>query len=141
MLFGGGLTLGMMIDQSGLGALLVGQVSNLVTSVPRIIYLWIIVIFSIILTEFMSNTASAAMMLPLLFTLANQLHLNPVILVLPATIAASYGFMLPVGTPPNAMVFATGFVPQRDMIKAGLTLNILFSIILTLFFYIIFPQG
>ncbi|MEJ7627891.1 MAG: DASS family sodium-coupled anion symporter [Ferruginibacter sp.] len=141
LLFGGGLTLGMMIDQSGLGALLVGQVSNLVTSVPRIIYLWIIVIFSIILTEFMSNTASAAMMLPLLFTLANQLHLNPVILVLPATIAASYGFMLPVGTPPNAMVFATGFVPQRDMIKAGLTLNILFSIILTLFFYIIFPQG
>ncbi len=138
LLFGGGLTLGMLIDKSGLGALLVGNVANLINVVPMIVFLWIIVIFSIILTEFMSNTASAAMMLPLLFTLANQLHINPMILVLPATIAASYGFMLPVGTPPNAMVFSSGFVPQRDMIKAGLMLNILFSIILTLFFYLIF---
>ena len=138
LLFGGGLTLGMLIDESGLGALLVGQVSGLITSVPMIIFLWIIVIFSIILTEFMSNTASAAMMLPLLFTLVNQLHINPMIIVLPATMAASYGFMLPVGTPPNAMVFSSGYVPQRDMIKAGLMLNILFSMILTLFFYLIF---
>ena len=138
ILFGGGLTLGMLIDKSGLGELLVGQVANLITSVPMLIFLWIIVIFSIILTEFMSNTASAAMMLPLLFTLANQLHINPMILVLPATFAASYGFMLPVGTPPNAMVFSSGFVPQKDMLKAGLILNILFSIILTSFFYLIF---
>ena len=138
LLFGGGLTLGMLIDKSGLGALLVGQVAGLITTVPMIIFLWIIVLFSIVLTEFMSNTASAAMILPLLFTLATQLHINPVILVLPATIAASYGFMMPAGTPPNAMVFASGYVPQRDMIKAGLMLNILFSMILTVFFYLVF---
>ena len=139
LLFGGGLTLGMLIDESGLGALLVGNVSGLITSVPRIVFLWVIVIFSIVLTEFMSNTASAAMMLPLLFTLANQLQINPIVIVLPATMAASYGFMLPVGTPPNAMVFSSGFVPQRDMIKAGLMLDILFSFILATFFYFIFP--
>ncbi len=138
LLFGGGLTLGLLIDKSGLGALLVGHVSGLITSLPMIVFLWIIVIFSIILTEFMSNTASAAMILPLLFTLANQLQINPIILVLPATIAASFGFMMPAGTPPNAMVYASGYVPQRDMIKAGFMLNVIFSVVLTVFFYFIF---
>lgn len=138
LLFGGGLTLGMLIDQSGLGVLLVGEVANLITVVPLFIFLWIIVLFSIVLTEFMSNTASAALILPLLFTLANQLQINPMILVFPATIAASYGFMLPAGTPPNAMAFASGLVPQKDMMKIGLVLNFLFSILLTVFFYFIF---
>ena len=138
LLFGGGLTLGMIIEQSGLGALLISQVSGLITAIPIFVFLWVIIILSIILTEFMSNTASAAMILPLLFSLSNQLHINPIILVLPATIAASFGFMLPAGTPPNAMVFSSGFVPQKDMMKAGLMLNIIFSIILTSFFYLIF---
>lgn len=138
LLFGGGLTLGMLIDQSGLGMLLVSKVAQLITVVPLFFFLWIIVLFSIVLTEFMSNTASAALILPLLFTMANQLHVNPMILVFPATIAASYGFMMPVGTPPNAMVFATGLVPQNNMMKAGFLLNLLFSIVLTSFFYLIF---
>jgi len=138
LLFGGGLSLGMFIDQSGLGMILVSKVSQLVTVIPIFFFLWIIVLFSIILTEFMSNTASAALILPLLFTMSNQLHINPMILVLPATIAASYGFMMPVGTPPNAMVYATGLVPQNNMIKAGFLLNLLFSILLTTFFYLLF---
>ena len=138
LLFGGGLTLGMLIDQSGLGMILVSKVSQLITVIPLFFFLWIIVLFSIILTEFMSNTASAALILPLLFTMSNQLQVNPMILVFPATIAASYGFMMPVGTPPNAMVFGTDLVPQNNMIKAGFVLNLLFSIILTAFFYVIF---
>ncbi len=138
LLFGGGLTLGMLIDQSGLGMIMVSKVSLLVNVIPLFFFLWIIVLFSIILTEFMSNTASAALILPLLFTMSNQLGVNPMILVFPATIAASYGFMMPVGTPPNAMVFATGLVPQNSMLKAGFLLNLLFSIILTSFFYLIF---
>jgi len=138
LLFGGGLTLGMLIDQSGLGMIVVSKVSQLATIIPLFLFLWIIVLFSIVLTEFMSNTASAALILPLLFTMANQLDINPMVLVFPATIAASYGFMMPVGTPPNAMVFATGLVPQKNMIKAGFLLNLLFSIILTSFFYLVF---
>lgn len=138
LLFGGGLTLGMLIEESGLGIILVGKVSQLITVVPLFLFLWIVVLFSIILTEFMSNTASAALILPLLFTMSNHLHVNPMILVFPATIAASYGFMMPVGTPPNAMVFASGLVPQNKMIKAGFMLNMLFSVILTAFFYLIF---
>lgn len=138
LLFGGGLTLGMLIDKSGLGALLVGEVAHLITVVPLFLFLWFIVLFSIVLTEFMSNTASAALILPLLFALALQLQINPIILVFPTTIAASYGFMLPAGTPPNAMAFATGLVPQKDMMKIGLLLNFLFSIVLTAIFYFIF---
>lgn len=138
LLFGGGLTLGVLIEHSGLGILLVGSVANLITVVPLFIFLWIIILFSITLTEFMSNTASAALILPLLFTLASQLDINPLVLVLPATIAASYGFMMPAGTPPNAMAYATGLVPQKDMLKVGFALNITFSLVLTTFFYLVF---
>ena len=135
LLFGGGLTLGLLVESTGLGSILIGGIMSLSEKMPLIIFLWLIVIGSIIMTEFMSNTASAALILPLLYTLAVESQINPMILVLPATIAASYGFMMPVGTPPNAMVFSTGFVPQKDMMKAGLGLNIIFSIVLTLFFY------
>lgn len=138
LLFGGGLTLGMLIDKSGLGLLLVNEIVQLMKIVPLFLFLWIIIIFSILMTEFMSNTASAALILPLLYTLSNQLNINPMLLVFPATIAASYGFMLPAGTPPNAMAFATGLVPQKDMMKVGLLLNLLFSAILAVFFYLIF---
>ncbi|MDZ4839369.1 MAG: SLC13 family permease, partial [Bacteroidota bacterium] len=117
LLFGGGLTLGMLVESSGLGIILVAGVAKLITIVPLFIFLWIIVLFSIIMTEFMSNTASAALILPLLFTLATQMHINPMILVFPATVAASFGFMLPAGTPPNAMAYASGLVPRIDMMK------------------------
>jgi sodium-dependent dicarboxylate transporter 2/3/5 len=138
LLFGGGLTLGMLIDRSGLGILLVNEIVELMTIVPLFLFLWIIVIFSIVLTEFMSNTASAALILPLLFTLSTQIGINPMILVFPATIAASYGFMLPAGTPPNALAYSSGLVAQKDMMKVGFVLNFLFSLILTVFFYFIF---
>lgn len=135
LLFGGGLTLGFLVESTGLGSILIGGVMSLSEQIPLILFLWLIIIGSIIMTEFMSNTASAALILPLLYTLAVESQINPMILVLPATIAASYGFMMPVGTPPNAMVFSTGFVPQKDMMKAGLGLNIIFSVVLTLLFY------
>jgi len=138
LLFGGGLTLAMLLEKSGLGTLLAGQITLFATDMPVITLIWVIVITSIIFTEFMSNTASAALFLPIVYTLAVKLQIHPALLVLPATIAASYGFMLPVGTPPNALVFATGFVPQKDMLRVGAMLNILFSIILSLFFYLVF---
>lgn len=137
LLFGGGLTLAMLLETSGLGALLAGQISLFATAMPLLAFIWLIVTASILFTEFMSNTASAALFLPIVYTLAVELKINPALLVLPATIAASYGFMLPVGTPPNALVFATGYIPQRDMLSVGAILNILFSIILAIFFYVV----
>ena len=138
LLFGGGLTLGLIVESTGLGIVLISGIMTLSEHVPLFIFLWIIILGCIVMTEFMSNTASAALILPLLYTLAVASNINPMILVLPATIAASFGFMMPVGTPPNAMVFSTGFVPQKDMMKAGFGLNIIFSVVLTAFFYIIF---
>jgi sodium-dependent dicarboxylate transporter 2/3/5 len=138
LLFGGGLTLGFLVDSTGLGTILISGIMSLSKEIPLLLFLWFIVIGSIIMTEFMSNTASAALILPLLYTLAQQSQINPMVLVFPATIAASYGFMMPVGSPPNAMVYSSGFVPQKDMMKAGLALNFIFSIVLTLFFYFLF---
>lgn len=137
LLFGGGLTLGVVVEQSGLGKMLVTGVMGLGNQLPLFLFLWLLIIFSIILTEFMSNTASAALILPLLYILAVQSNINPLVLVLPATIAASFGFMMPVGTPPNAMIFSLGYVKQREMIKVGLILNLTFSLILTVFFYLL----
>lgn len=138
LLFGGGLTLAMLLDKNGLGTLVAEQIALFANTVPLIGLIWGIVIISIIFTEFMSNTASAALFLPIIYTLAVKIHVNPALLVLPATLAASYGFMLPAGTPPNALVYATGFIPQRDMLRVGFILNILFSVILSLFFYFVF---
>jgi sodium-dependent dicarboxylate transporter 2/3/5 len=138
LLFGGGLTLGLIVESTGLGTILVSGVMNISKNLPLVLFLWLIIFGSIVLTEFMSNTASAALILPLLYTLAIEAQINPIILVLPATIADSFGFMMPVGTPPNAMAFSTGFIPQKEMMKAGLWLNLIFSVVLTLFFYLLF---
>lgn len=140
LLFGGGLTLGMLIETSGLGALIINQAADLITKVPLWLFLWTIVVFCIVLTEFMSNTASAALMLPLLYSTAIALNLNPILLLFPATIATSFGFMMPVGTPPNAMVFASGLVPRMEMFRAGALMNLLSSILITAYFYFIFRQ-
>ena len=130
--------MGFLVESTGLGIILISGIMSMSEQIPLFVFLWLIVLGCIVMTEFMSNTASAALILPLLYTLAEEAQINPMILVLPATIAASFGFMMPVGTPPNALAFSTGFIPQKDMLKAGLGLNIIFSLVLTLFFYLIF---
>jgi sodium-dependent dicarboxylate transporter 2/3/5 len=137
LLFGCILTLGLLVEQTGLGSNLVGGVMAMRTQVPLIIFIWLIVFGSIVLKEFISNMASAALILPLLYTLALESQMNSLILILSATIAASFGFMMPVGTPPNAMVFSTDFVPQGEMMKAGLGINLIFYIVLTLYYYFV----
>ncbi len=89
--------------------------------------------FVIFLTEFASNTATAALMIPLFATVATDLGMSETIMSAMIAIAASCAFMLPVATPPNAVVYASGFVAQRDMIRAGFALNIMCTILLTLF--------
>ena len=79
----------------------------------------------IFLTELTSNTATVATMIPLLAALAPSFGLNPVELVVPATLAASCAFMLPVATPPNAIVFGSGYLKIPDMVRAGVLLNVI----------------
>ena len=86
----------------------------------------------ILLTEMTSNAATTATLLPILAALAPGLGLHPYLLILPATIAASCAFMMPVATPPNAIVFGSGEVQIRHMVKAGIWLNIVGVIVISL---------
>ncbi len=90
------------------------------------------------LTELTSNTATTEVMLPIIAGASTEaLRLNPLLLMLPATISASYAFMLPVATPPNAIVFGTGQVEMRDMVRTGLILNLLGVVAITLTIYLL----
>ena len=89
--------------------------------------------FVVFLTEFASNTASAALLVPVFATIAEALGLSPVILSALIAVAASCAFMLPVATPPNAIVFATGHIKQKEMMRIGMVLNVACIGALTLF--------
>jgi sodium-dependent dicarboxylate transporter 2/3/5 len=128
LLFGGGLALATMIKSSGLAEWLANNFS-LLDSWP--LFAMVIVIVSVILclTEITSNTATTATFLPLLGALAVAQSVSPMLFVVPAAIAASCAFMMPVATPPNAVVFGSGELRIKDMMHAGFLLN-LFGIVL-----------
>jgi sodium-dependent dicarboxylate transporter 2/3/5 len=92
----------------------------------------------IFLTEVTSNTALAALMVPIFFSISGELGIVPATLILPLAVASSAAFMMPIGTPPNAIVFATGQVPQRQMIRVGLVLNLVFVLALTVLAQVLF---
>ena len=91
----------------------------------------------IFLTEVTSNTATAAAFLPLLGALAMSQEVSPLLLTVPAAIAASCAFMMPVATPPNAIVFASGHMQISDMIRAGFALNLMGIVVVTLLSYLL----
>jgi len=124
LLFGGGLSMAEQIQQTGVADLLAQQLSLLQGVSPLLILLAVTTLI-IFLTEVTSNTATAAAFLPLLGPVAVSMQLSPLYLVVPAALAASFAFMLPVATPPNAIVFASGKLQIKDMVKAGLVLNLL----------------
>ncbi|MEX2327168.1 MAG: anion permease, partial [Pseudomonadales bacterium] len=99
--------------------------------------LFIICLFVIFLTELVSNTASAALLVPLFVTAAAGFGYTGTDMAVMVALCASCAFMLPVATPPNALVFSSGFVPQRQMMKAGLILNIVCSLLLASYFLMI----
>ncbi|MHB0775593.1 SLC13 family permease [Halomonas sp. WWR20] len=131
LLFGGGLALAGAIKSSGLAEWIAEQLS-VFGALPLLLLIGIIVLVIIFLTEVTSNTATAAAFLPLLGALALSLDMNPLLVTVPAAIAASCAFMMPVATPPNAIVFATGHMKIQSMIRAGLFLNIAGTILVTL---------
>lgn len=91
--------------------------------------------FIVLLTEF-TNTASAALLVPVFAAIAERMGMPPIVLVLVIGIGASRAFMLPVATPPNAIVFGTGKIVQRDMVKAGIVLNAVSIAVLALWAYV-----
>ena len=135
MLFGGGLSLSVILTQSGASKALVDSVQFLIADSNYFVIGLMVATFIIFLTEFTSNTASAALLVPIFISVAENLGVNPLGLSLIIGIGASCAFMLPVATPPNAIAYGTGKVSQRDMIKAGFVLNILCIIFISVVAY------
>jgi sodium-dependent dicarboxylate transporter 2/3/5 len=138
ILFGGGLTLAMGFENSGLALWIGGKLSALQV-LPFILLLLILIAIVNFLTELTSNIATTAILLPVLVSLAPVLGVHPYYLMIAATLAASCAFMLPVATPPNAVVFGSGYLEMADMVKKGFWLNIISIIILTVVVYFVLP--
>ncbi|WP_202969708.1 SLC13 family permease [Endozoicomonas atrinae] len=131
LLFGGGLSLAAMIRKTGLAEWIAGSL-NILGDMPALMAIALVVTIIIFLTEVTSNTATTAAFLPPLGALAISLGMDPAVLAIPAAIAASCAFMLPVATPPNAIVYGSGMLPIRHMVRSGMVLNLAGIVIITL---------
>lgn len=138
LLFGGGMALAKGFEVSGLAVWIGSQMTSL--SGLSIIVLILVLIAAVnFLTEITSNLATTAMLLPVLAPMALTINVHPFALMVGAAVAASCAFMLPVATPPNAVVFGSGYLRIPDMVKKGLFMNIISILILTLFVYFALP--
>ncbi len=131
LLFGGGLALAGAIRANGVGELLASQLSSL-HGVPPLLMTMMVVSFIIFLTELTSNTATTTALIPIFAVMAEGLGINPLSIILPATIAASCAFMLPVATPPNAIVFSSNLIRVPEMARAGFWLNLTGILVISL---------
>ncbi|EON92882.1 sodium: dicarboxylate cotransporter [Marinobacter lipolyticus SM19] len=136
LLFGGGLAMAGVISSSGLAEWIAESLS-IAGHLPVIVMIVLVAGVIIFLTEVTSNTATAAAFLPLLGAVAMSQNLSPLLLTVPAAIAASCAFMMPVATPPNAIVFSSGHMKIQDMIRAGFVLNIMGILVVTLASYLL----
>ncbi|MBE4607925.1 SLC13 family permease [Vibrio navarrensis] len=133
ILFGGGICLSNVLKTTGTSVFLAQGLSAFLDQAGMLLTILAVVTFVVFLTEFASNTASAALLVPVFATIAEALGISPVILSALIAISASCAFMLPVATPPNAIVFATGHIKQSEMMRIGMVLNIACIAALTLF--------
>ena len=136
-LFGGGMTLAYVVNDSGLAIWL----ANLVPSEASLILVLFIVIGMVIaLTELTSNLTTTITFIPIIAGIGINIGVNPMLLIVPLTIAASCAFMLPVATPPNSIVYASGYIPINRMVRAGIFLNIICGLLLLALNYL-FPNS
>lgn len=138
LLFGGGLTLSAILGQTGASFVLGNAVASVIGGLPKIVVIFCVALFIIGTTEFTSNTASAALLVPVFAAIADSLGMPKETLVIIIGIGASCAFIMPVATPPNALVFGTGEIKQKDLRRSGLRMAPCAAIILTLYTYIFF---
>ena len=139
LLFGGGIALAGALEETGVMQLIGNSLAETGPSNGIGIVLLVVVI-SIFLSEVMSNVAQVIVFAPVLAAMADALQLDPLLLGIPMTLAASAASMLPMGTPPNAIVFGSGHIPLKDMLKAGFVINIISIVLITLFCWYILPH-
>jgi len=138
LLFGGGLAIAQGFKDTGLAKWLAEQLTQL-EFLPLLVMTLVLVAVINFLTEVTSNLATTAMILPVLAPLAAAMGVHPYIFMVSATLAASCAFMLPVATPPNAVVFGSGYVSMSSMIRAGLGLNLISILLVTFWVFYLLP--
>lgn len=139
LLFGGGLAIASGFESSGL-AVWIGNQMTAFAGLTTLVLILLLIGAVNFLTEITSNTATTAMLLPVLAPMALTVDMHPFVLMVGAAVAASCAFMLPVATPPNAVVFGSGYLRIPDMVSKGFVMNLLSIIILTLFVYFVLPM-
>lgn len=132
LLFGGGFSLAKGIEISGLGDYMAMQLTFF-SDYPVWVIIMMLAVIVTLLSELASNVATITLMLPILAALAKAIHIHPLMLMLPATFAASFGFMLAIATAPNTIIYATGYVPSKKLMHAGLLLNFAAIVLITVF--------
>ncbi len=130
VLYGGGIAIAAAFQQSGLSAW-IGNSLGILASVPTILLLLAICLAVTFLTEVTSNTATASLLLPILAATALAAKIDPKLIMIPATISCSFAFMLPVATPPNAIIFSSEKLTIRTMAREGFALNVIGALIIT----------
>ena len=139
LLFGGGISLANQLEKAGLiqqlGTWIAGYAG---TNLFLLIFL--VTIISIFISEIMSNVAQVIVFAPVVAGIADALHISPLLLGIPMTLGASCAGMLPMGTPPNAIVFASGRLKLSDMVKTGFVMNLISTVLITLFSYYLLPM-
>lgn len=138
LLFGGGLSLASAMAKTGLAEWIAIQLEVL-QNAPMLIMIFAIVTLVIFLTEITSNTSTATMLMPVMAALAIAMEMHPYALTVTAALAASFAFMLPVATPPNAIVFGTGYISIQQMARSGFWVNIFGILLITLVTYLYLP--
>tara|TARA_Y100000588_G_C14052984_1_gene838071 strand:- start:242 stop:892 length:651 start_codon:yes stop_codon:yes gene_type:complete len=138
ILFGGGLSLAATITRTGLSSW-IGNSLVVIGQAGTLVLVLVIAIVIAFLTELTSNTATTGTFLPVVAAMAVGIDVNPLILTLTAALAASCAFMLPVATPPNAIIYSSGYIRIPEMIRAGLALNIIGIVILSFLALIVAP--
>ena len=137
LLFGGGIALASALEKAGL-------IENLGTWFAQFAYnqfmlILLVVTVSIFLSEVMSNVAQVIVFAPVVSSLAEAANMHPLLLGIPMTLAASCASMLPMGTPPNAIAFSSGYIRLRDMTRVGIVMNIIAILLITLFSWLLLP--
>lgn len=138
LLIGGGLALADAFTTTGLDE----WISNQLLFVENLNYILIVLVLvgvAVLASEIISNTATAALLIPITISLASSISIDPLLLMIPLTIATSYGFVMPVGTPPNAIVFGSKYVTAPKMARAGLPLDIIGIVMVTLLTTLMVP--
>lgn len=130
MLFGSGIALGGLLGSTGLAETMGTGLSDLLSVSSLLSITLLSTVIAVVISETTSNTASVGVVAPIAIQLAIAADVNPAIPALAAVFGASYGFMLPVSTPPNAIVYGTGLVPITRMIRSGIVFDVIGIVII-----------